>query len=249
MSVVSLVPEYHLWLVFVSFVVASLGAYTALSVMASQLANGGGRINWISTASAGLALGGVGIWSMHFLGMLAFDAHVGVGYSVLETVVSLVAAVVVSTVALGYLASQPFSIKRLLIAGPLAGLGVAVMHYLGMYGMRFGGFFDWSAPLVILSVAIAIVAATVALWLAFHTPKKSHRVAAAVLMGVAVCTMHYTGMAAASLLCTTPTPSISMAGLLRSTEMLGCVIAVALGVVAIVGVDLQLQRMHRAMAR
>jgi NO-binding membrane sensor protein with MHYT domain len=249
MSVVALVPEYQLWLVFVSFVVASLGAYTALSVMASQLANKGGRINWISTASAGLALGGVGIWSMHFLGMLAFDVRVNVGYSVLETVVSLVAAVAVSTVALGYLASRPFSMKRLLIAGPLAGLGVAVMHYLGMYGMRFGGYFDWSAPLVVLSVVIAIVAATVALWLAFHTPKKSHRVAAAALMGVAVCTMHYTGMAAASLLCTTATPSVGMAGLLRSTEMLGCVIAVALGVVAIVGVDLQLQRMQRAMAR
>ena len=249
MSAVTLVPEYKLWLVFVSFVVASLGAYTALSVMASQLANGRGRINWVNTSSAGLALGGVGIWSMHFLGMLAFDVRVGVGYGVLETVVSLVAAVVVSTVALGYLASQPFSMKRLLVAGPLAGLGVAVMHYLGMYGMRFGGYFDWSTALVVLSVVIAMVAATVALWLAFHTPKKSHRVGAALLMGVAVCTMHYTGMAAASLLCTTPTPSVNMAGLLRSTEMLGCVIAVALGVVAIVGVDLQMQRIQRAMAR
>jgi len=244
-----LVPEYHLWLVLVSFVVASLGAYTALAVMAAQTANGNGRVNWVNTSAAGLALGGVGIWSMHFLGMLAFNVHVNIGYRVLETAVSLVAAVVVSTLALGYMAAQPFSFRRLLIAGPLAGLGVAVMHYLGMYGMRFGGYFDWSAPLVVLSVVIAIVAATVALWLAFHTPKKSHRAAAAALMGVAVCTMHYTGMAAASLLCTTATPSVGMAGLLRSTEMLGCVIAVALGVVAIVGVDLQLQRMQRAMAR
>jgi len=243
-----LVPEYHLWLVLVSFVVASLGAYTALAVMAAQTANGNGRVNWVNTSAAGLALGGVGIWSMHFLGMLAFNVHVNIGYRVLETAVSLVAAVVVSTLALGYMAAQPFSFRRLLIAGPLAGLGVAVMHYLGMYGMRFGGYFDWSAPLVLLSVVIAIVAATVALWLAFHTPKKSHRVGAAALMGVAVCTMHYTGMAAASLLCTTGSRGIGTAGLLRSDEMLGCVITVALGVVAIVGVDLQLQRMQRAAA-
>lgn len=140
-----------------------------------------GQVNWFDTFLSGLALGGVGIWSMHLLGMLAYEVPLAVGYRLTELVVSLVAAVLVSALALGYMAAQPFAWKRLLVAGPLAGLGVAVMHYLGMYGMRFGGFFDWAWGLVGQSVLIAVVAATAALWLAFHANERRHRGAAALL--------------------------------------------------------------------
>lgn len=240
-----LVTQYRHSLVAVSFVISVLGAYTALWVMSSPKLASKGRISWFNTALAGLALGGVGIWSMHFLGMLAFDATVSVGYRPLETAVSLVAAVVVSTLALGYMAAQPFSMRRLWVAGPLAGLGVAVMHYLGMYGMRFGGYFEWYWALVLLSVLIAVTAATAALWLAFHARKPLYQAGAALLMGAAVCSMHYTGMAAASLLCTTPNRGAGTTGLLRPDDLLACVIVLALGVLTMVSCDVMLQRMQR----
>jgi NO-binding membrane sensor protein with MHYT domain len=228
--------------VAISFIVSVIGAYTALWVAPSVAGRRSGQVNWFNATLSGLALGGVGIWSMHFLGMLAYDVPLAVGYRVFELVVSLVAAVVVSTLAIGYLSAQAFSWRRLLVAGPLAGLGVAVMHYLGMYGMRFGGYFDWSTLLVALSVLIAVVAATAALWLAFHTRGVAMRATAAVVMGVAVCTMHYTGMAAASVICTTPNRRAMLPDLLRPDDLGVAVAVVAIGVAMMVAADVALQR-------
>ncbi|RZJ07622.1 MAG: histidine kinase, partial [Haliea sp.] len=92
---------------------------------------------------------------------------------------------------------------RMLLAGALLGMSVVVMHYLGMYGMKFGGYIQWDYAVVAASIAIAVVAATAALWLAFHTAALLRRVWAALVMAVAVCAMHYTGMAAAEFICTT----------------------------------------------
>jgi len=165
----------------------------------------------------------------------------------LETVVSLIAAIVVSTVVLGYVAAAPLTAKRLLIAGPLAGVGVAVMHYLGMYSMRFGGYFEWNFGIVAISVLIAMVAATAALWLAFRTRTRAHRIAAAFVMAAAVCAMHYTGMQAASVVCTTRDASALLAGLMRPSELPAVVAMVAFGVAALIGLDLLLQRVNAAM--
>jgi NO-binding membrane sensor protein with MHYT domain len=239
-----LTPTYDLWLVLASFLVSTAGAYTALWVASSML-NQQQRAGKFNIFLAGLALGGVGIWSMHFLGMIAFQVPLGVGYRPLETLVSLVAAVAVSSVALGYISAQQFAWKRLFIAGPLAGLGVATMHYLGMYAMSFGGFFDWSWGLVGLSVVIAMVAATVALWLAFHTHQRSHRIGAALLMGAAVCTMHYTAMAASSVVCTTADRYTLVSGLLRPRDLSSYVILVAIGIACMITMDVMMQRMQR----
>jgi NO-binding membrane sensor protein with MHYT domain len=229
--------------VAISFIVSVIGAYTALWV-APSVAGGHGKVNWFNAGLSGLALGGVGIWSMHFLGMLAYEVPLAVGYRMLELVVSLVAAVVVSALAIGYMAARPFTFARLAVAGPLAGLGVAVMHYLGMYGMRFGGYFDWDWSVVGLSIAIAVVAASAALWLAFHARRRSHRAAAALVMGAAVCTMHYTGMAAASVVCTTANRRAFLPDLLRPSDLGMAIVVVALGVAAMVALDVFLQRMH-----
>lgn len=230
-------------LVALSFLVSAVGAYTAL------LAAGAARtddqpVNRINVLLAGVALGGVGIWSMHFIGMVAWQVDLSVGYRLLETMVSLVAAVIVSSLALGYVASGPVSLRRLLVAGPLAGIGVAVMHYLGMYSMRFNGYFDWNASVVGLSVLIAMTAATAALWLAFNTKQRSHRVAAALVMATAVCTMHYTGMAAASVICTTANRAAMLPGLLRPVDLPPMVMIIALGVAGIIAVDLLIQRVN-----
>jgi len=239
-----LAASFDLTWVAISFVVSVIGAYTALWVAPSVAGKRNGQVNWFNAGLSGLALGGVGIWSMHFLGMLAYEVPLAVGYRLFELVVSLVAAVVVSALAIGYLSAQAFSWRRLLVAGPLAGIGVAVMHYLGMYGMRFGGYFDWNLSIVLLSVGIAVVAATAALWLAFHTRRSAFRALAATVMGIAVCTMHYTGMAAASVVCTTSNRRAFALDLLRPSDLGAAITVVAIGVALMVASDVFIQRIN-----
>jgi NO-binding membrane sensor protein with MHYT domain len=197
-----LAVTYNQTYLLLSFAIAVIGSYVGL--MASRhIMGANGKIQMIHAVSAGVAIGGVGVWSMHFIGMLAHKVDLGTGYAMLETIVSLVAAIVVTTYSLAFVAKDSRDTSRLLKAGFALGLGVCVMHYLGMYGMRFGGVFAWDWVLVAASVAIAIVAATAALWLAFRVTGTVARVAAALVMGVAVCAMHYTGMAAAEIICKT----------------------------------------------
>src|SRR5262245_44229331 len=156
--------SYDLAMVILSWLVSAVGAFTALSAV-GRARRPNGSIDHFNVILAGVALGGVGIWSMHFIGMIAWKVDLGVGYRLFETMLSLVAAVVVSALALGYVARDA-SIRRLLVAGPLAGIGVTVMHYMGMYSMRFYGYFEWDWNTVGVSALIAMTAATAALWLA-----------------------------------------------------------------------------------
>lgn len=233
--------SYDLAMVALSWVVSAIGAFTALSAT-HRARKPSGAVDRFNVMMAGVALGGVGIWSMHFIGMIAWKVDLGVGYRLLETMVSLLAAVVVSALALGYVAAGPASIRRLLVAGPLAGIGVTVMHYLGMYSMRFYGYFEWDWATVGLSALIAMTAATAALWLALHTNKRWHRVLAAQVMATAVCTMHYTGMAAASVVCTTGNRRAYLPDLLRPSDLPALVLTIALGVALMIGTDLTIQR-------
>jgi len=194
--------SYSLGLVVLSYAIAVLGSFVALSA-ARRIRDGEG-IDWLNLLAAGTALGGIGVWSMHFTGMLALKLGMGSGYSMVETLISLVAAVAATSGALAFVARNPKSNARVLFAGSLLGLGVAFMHYLGMVGMRFPGYIDWSWNVVAVSVVIAMAAASAALWLAFRTRKVALRAVAAAVMGVAVCAMHYTGMAAANFICTAP---------------------------------------------
>ncbi|WP_418120693.1 MHYT domain-containing protein [Variovorax sp. 350MFTsu5.1] len=207
-----LTPSYNVPLVALSYFISVAGSLIAL-VAARRIVGPGGRISVYHCATAGLALGGVGVWAMHFIGMLALQLRVGVSYSMFETLISLVAAAAATAIALAYVAASPRSTVRLVVAGILLGMGVVVMHYLGMFGMRLGGFIEWSYPIIGLSALIAVVVATVALWLAFNTRTILMRVLAASVMGAAVCSMHYTGMAAADFICTTATPQAIPSGL------------------------------------
>lgn len=206
-----LTPSYNVPLVALSYFISVAGSFIGL-VAARRIVGPGGRISAYHSATAGLALGGVGVWAMHFIGMLALQLRVGVSYSMFETLISLAAAAAATAVALAYVAAAPRSLVRLIVAGFLLGTGVVVMHYLGMFGMRFGGFIDWSYPIIGMSTLIAVVVATVALWLAFNTRTVLMRVLAAGVMGAAVCSMHYTGMAAADFICTTATPQAIPSG-------------------------------------
>lgn len=238
-------PTYSLALVAASFLISAIGAYCALATM-SVARTADGTVSKLNAAIAGLALGGVGIWSMHFLGMMAWDIGTPTGYRLAETVLSFVLAVGASVLALGYMAAGPFSVRRLLISGPLAGLGVAAMHFVGMASMSFGGYLQWNVGIAVLAVAIAVVAATAALWLAFSVRDVWHRLAASLVMAAAVCTMHYTGMAAADVICTTADSYRALPGLLYRGDLLTMVLSVAVAVVAIIGLDVLFQRIMRA---
>ena len=193
--------SYNLILVALSFIISVLGSYTALQLVrqvtrAAEPDAADDQLFWIG--SAAFAMGAVGIWSMHFIGMVAFTLGVNVTYHVGLTVLSLLIAVAVTGVGFFLVAKDPSSWKRIVTGGTFAGLGVAGMHYTGMAAMRLPATMTYSTGLVAASVVIAIIAATAALWLAFNFNQGWRKVGGAVVMGIAVCGMHYTAMAAAN---------------------------------------------------
>lgn len=187
--------DYNLLLVGLSYCVSVLGSYVALK-LASALPDAEGKMYWRWLGGAAFALGGAGIWSMHFLGMMAYQTPVEFGYDPVMTLVSLVLAVGVVGLGLFVVSKRSNQTMALVGAGTITGCGVAVMHYAGMEAMLMPGDMKYDLPIVIASVMIAVGASIVALWLAFNVTQLSWRIVSAMVMGVAVCGMHYTGMAA-----------------------------------------------------
>jgi NO-binding membrane sensor protein with MHYT domain len=205
--------RYDLFHVFASYAVSVLGSFAAL-YHAQHMFRRDGSIKWPIAAGGAVALGGIGIWSMHFIGMVAYRLPVPVAYNLPLTVVSLVAAIVISGLALHLAGGKRFNTRGWVMGSLLAGLGVCVMHYMGMYAMSLRATMSLDWGIVAGSVAIAIIAAASALWLAFNLTELTHQVVAAAVMGVAVCSMHYVGMTAATMVCTAPTApgSLSFGG-------------------------------------
>lgn len=179
------------------FVLAFLGSLLSL-VLAGRArgAVGWSRGRWLIMSA--IALGGTGIWLMHFMAILGFDVpDTLVRYDPGITVASfgLSVVVVAAGLFLAVFAMRPSAV-RIVAGGIVTGIGVAAMHYSGMSALKFSGTLTYDPALVGASFAIAIVASTVALWFAAVIKGASATVAGAVLMAVAVCSMHYTGMAA-----------------------------------------------------
>ncbi|MEV0584710.1 MHYT domain-containing protein [Nonomuraea sp. NPDC050310] len=148
---------------------------------------------------AAVSIGGTGIWVMHFIAMMGFDvAGTAIRYDVPLTIGSAVLAVLVVGAGLFLVGHGGTRAAYLLPGGALAGLGVAGMHYLGMHAMNMSAHVSYDPLVVGLSVAIAVVAATVALWFTVRVRGALAIGGAALIMGVAVCGMHYTGMFAMS---------------------------------------------------
>ncbi|MDR7039575.1 PAS domain S-box-containing protein [Methylobacterium sp. BE186] len=188
---------YNPALVALSIAIAVFASYTALD-LGARLRDGAAGPRWAWVAGAAVAMGG-GIWSMHFVGMLAFEMGLPAAYDLGLTVLSLLIAVGVTGAAFTVVSRPAAGIRAVLVSGPLMGLGVAAMHYTGMAAMRMPGSLAYSPPVVAVSVAIAVTAATAALWLTFRHNSVWQKLAAACVMGVAVAGMHYTGMAAATI--------------------------------------------------
>lgn len=187
--------SYNWFLVGLSFLVAVFGSFTSLQLMRGiRAAEGGGKIWWMIAGA--FALGGGAIWTMHFIGMIAYQTPMEVGYDALKTFLSLVIAVVVVGAGIYLLSRNEDSIAILIIAGIITGLGVAAMHYTGMWAMVVAADLAYDPTLFGVSIGIAVIAATAALWLAFNLQGSLQMFAASIVMGIAVCGMHYTGMAA-----------------------------------------------------
>jgi NO-binding membrane sensor protein with MHYT domain len=146
---------------------------------------------------------GIGIWSMHFVGMLAFHLPIPVAYDASITMLSMAIAIVVSGLGL-YVASRPALTGPNVTAGAtLMGIGISAMHYTGMYAMGMSPAIEYNPPLFVASVVIAMAASLAALWMAFQLRQRRSRLSilarlgSAVVMGLAITGMHYTGMAAA----------------------------------------------------
>ncbi|TNC29781.1 MHYT domain-containing protein [Amycolatopsis alkalitolerans] len=186
------------WLVVLAYLTSAVGCTLGLActLHARHAADTRSRLGWLGLAS--LSLGGVGIWLMHFVAMLGFETPgLPVRYDVRWTVLSAVLAV---AAAFGGLllfgVGARFSWWRLFASGLVTGGAVNLMHYTGMWALEIKGTIGYDAGLVALSVAIAVVAATAALWFTVAADKPLHRLAAGLVAGVAVTGMHYTGMAA-----------------------------------------------------
>ncbi|WP_343951134.1 MHYT domain-containing protein [Nonomuraea longicatena] len=161
----------------------------------AHASRGGTRVRWLLGAS--ISIGGTGIWVMHFIAMMGFAVEgTQIRYDVPLTAASAVVAIVVVGTGLFLVSYGGGKILALLGGGLLTGLGVASMHYLGMYAMNMSAHISYDRTTVAASVAIAVVAATAALWFTLRVKKPIWITGAALVMGVAVSGMHYTGMMA-----------------------------------------------------
>ena len=177
---------------FMSFLGSAIGLQSASR---ARVATGGSRTRWL--AMAALAIGGTAIWVMHFIAMLGFAVpSVQIRYDPLLTIASLLVAIAIVAVGLTLAVTRDGSLGALLLGGAVTGSGIAGMHYLGMAALHMAPevHYDWAV--VAVSEAIAVVAATAALWFALNVRGLPATLGAAVIMAIAVTAMHYTGMAA-----------------------------------------------------
>ena len=190
------IGTYDPYLVTLSFAVACLASYTALDLGGRiRVWRGWARLAWLATAA--IAMGG-GIWSMHFIAMLAFFMPMPVSYDLGLTVLSLVVAIGVTGFGFFTIGTRQETALGFILSGIFMGIGIVSMHYTGMAAMRMAADIRYDPVLVALSVFIAIGASIAALSLAFRTNVTWQRLLSAVVMGSAISGMHYTGMAAAT---------------------------------------------------
>ncbi|WP_251865461.1 EAL domain-containing protein [Achromobacter sp. Marseille-Q4962] len=230
-----LAGTYNPSLVLVSLGVAVLASYTALGMANRVRAAGNLPVARCWLIGGAFAMG-LGIWSMHFVGMLAFSLPIPLGYDPALTVLSMLIAVACSAYALRTVTREHLSRVRLVGGALLMGAGIAAMHYVGMTAMRMQPGIEYDPLWFALSVVIAVAASGAALWITYSLRHDRPRMAlsralAAGVMGLAIVGMHYTGMEAAGF----PPGSVCLAaGSGMSAGWLAiAVTAITLGVLAI----------------
>lgn len=222
---------YGLVTPILAYALSVLGSLLGLvaTAQARTMVDRGRRARWLLLAA--WAIGGTGIWVMHFMAMIGFSvAGVPVRYDLTITIASWILAIVVVAIGLFIVGFGRPSPIKIIAAGVLTGVGVAGMHYAGMSAMRTTAVMSYDRNLVAASVAIAVVAATVALWFTVTLRRAPAIVVAALIMGVAVGGMHYTGMFAMRV--TDIVTSRPIAGLLP-ISLLGPIVVFVVAVIVV----------------
>jgi len=243
--------EYNPFLVILSVVIASMAAYVALKISdrIKQTPTSKGKRGW---GIAGAMAMGIGIWSMHFTGMLAYSLPVKIYYDPTVTLISVFPGIIASAVALYFLNAETIGFWRLNLGGILMGVGIGTMHYTGMAAMITDGagmFYNpaWFA----LSILVAHVLATFALFVKFASGQMKQygeevtALVSAIIMGCAIVCMHYTGMKAAIFvpdLKATIAPDV-LAGLIAPG---GLIFFIILGTIAIMGITIRFTFVDRS---
>jgi len=213
-SITMLSGSYDYRLVVLSVAIAMFASYAALDLAGRvTVARDWARRVWLAGGATAM---GLGIWSMHYIGMLAFSLPMPVLYDWPTVLVSLLAAICASAVALYVVSRQRMNLWNAVVGSIVMGMGIALMHYIGMAAMRMAAMHHYSVPMVTLSVALAVVISFVGLWLVFYAREDTHgnfwrKLGSAVIMGAAIPVMHYTGMAAATFSASSVPPDLSHA--------------------------------------
>ena len=209
------------------YAMSCVGSFLGLRcVTLARPYHGIARARWLGLAA--VSIGATGIWAMHFIAMLGFSIPgQQILYNVPMTIASMLVAVAVVGVGLFIVGFGTGARWRLLAGGAIIGVGVAAMHYLGMAAMSMPDSMSYNASLVVVSVLIAIVAGTAALWAGTRVATLPATIGAALIMGVAISGMHYTGMAALHIE-RAPMPSMAVAAVSGVSTVSGTTAAVFL---------------------
>ena len=223
-SATVLAGSYDYRLVALSVLIATLASYAALDLGGRVTASRGRlRLIWLLGGAGAM---GIGIWAMHYIGMLAYSLPVTVFYHWPTVLWSLLAAIFASAIALFVVSRSAMGPAWTGLGGLLMGIAIAAMHYIGMDAMRLPAMCHYSTGLVSLSVVLAVVISLVALWLTFHLRGQTKSIGwrkflSAIVMGAAIPVMHYTGMAAVTFTIPAPAPDITNSVEISSLGIVG----------------------------
>jgi len=193
-----MIYAYDPILVFVSIVVAIVGAYTCFDLVI-KIRKSNQNIDRSLLVVAAFTIGG-SIWSMHFVAMQALNLPIVIRYDLLVTLVSGLTCILMTAIALLIVTTNLFSVGRLVLGGSIMGLGIAVMHYIGMSAMRGNCTIEYEQRWIVFSAVIGILASTASLWAALRLRGLARRVIAALIMGLSISGVHYVGMIGTSFL-------------------------------------------------
>ncbi|MBD2356289.1 hypothetical protein H6G41_16910 [Tolypothrix sp. FACHB-123] len=235
--------SYDIRLLILSIAIALLAAYTSLDLAERvRTSTGYAQIGWLIGGAIAM---GTGIWSMHFVGILAFHLPIPIKYDIFTVLISIFAAIFASGCALFVVSREVMDISNLLAGSLLMGLGITTMHYTGMVAMRLNASIHYNYLLVGISVAIAFIVSFAALWLAFHLPDRHtlayrrQKIVSAMIMGAAIPSVHYTGMTATSFhaIAVLHTPSAMTVDAAALATTIGIVTFAILGLALIISLE------------
>lgn len=242
--------SYDYGLVALSIAIAILGSYATIDLAARvKASHGGTRLCWRIGGATAMA---IGTWAMHYTGMLAFSLPVHISYDWPTSLLAFLPSLFASAIALIVVIRPKMQSPRAVIASVFIGGGIAGLHYTSMESMRLQGMHRYSAPLVALSVVLAMIFSVLSIWLTFlfrEGPSgwKSRKLGSVVLLGTAIWLMHYTGMASASFMTSATEPDLSHAVRISVLDAFG-IGAVALTVLVVALVTSTVDRLQQAKA-